>query len=171
MARATELKRRKSLPITHFSHYVASNNLSEVDMEKRVDVLGIAGSLRKESYNRGLLRAAAELAPALCTLEVFDLIDIPIYNQDEETDPPKSVIEFKKKIRAADAILIATPEYNYSMPGVLKKTLSIGHPVLMETAPGTASLWQSWEPLLRCRAPPAPNTTSVRSLSTSTCAH
>jgi len=92
-------------------------------MGAEVNILGIAGSLRKGSYNKALLRAAAELLPANAALEIFDLEGITPFNQDLETDPPGRVSGFKAKIRAADAILIATPEYNYSVPGVLKNAL------------------------------------------------
>jgi chromate reductase len=86
-------------------------------------VLGFAGSLRKNSFNRALLRAAAELKPDGMDLEIFDLDGIPPFNQDLEMDPPEKVRAFKAAIRQADALLIATPEYNYSMPGVLKNAL------------------------------------------------
>jgi chromate reductase len=86
-------------------------------------ILGFAGSLRKDSFNKALLRAALELAPEDAELEIFDLEGIPLFNQDLEKDMPRKVKEFKKKIRSADAILIATPEYNYSMPGVLKNAV------------------------------------------------
>ncbi len=89
----------------------------------RGKILGFAGSLRKGSYNRALLRAAAELLPEDATLETFDLEGIPRFNQDLESDPPARVKDFKAKIRAADAVLIATPEYNYSVPGVLKNAI------------------------------------------------
>jgi len=92
-------------------------------MEKIVSILGFAGSLRKDSYNRSLLRAALELVPKDGKLEVFDLDGIPPFNQDLENQPSEKVKEFKAKIRAADAILIATPEYNYSIPGVLKNAI------------------------------------------------
>jgi chromate reductase len=92
-------------------------------MEKKVKILGFAGSLRKDSYNRSLLRAALELVPKDAELEIFDLEGIPPFNQDLENQPPQKVKEFKAKIRAADAILIATPEYNYSIPGVLKNAI------------------------------------------------
>jgi chromate reductase len=95
-------------------------------MKKKVKILGISGSLRKGSYNGGLLEAAKKLLPANCSLEIFDLSDIPLYNQDKEAKLPKAVVELKAKVRAADAILIATPEYNYSMPGVLKNALDWG---------------------------------------------
>lgn len=92
-------------------------------MSSEISILGFAGSLRKGSYNRALLRAATELAPEKVKIEIFDLEGIPLYNQDLEHELPIKVREFKAKIRAADAILIATPEYNYSMPGVLKNAL------------------------------------------------
>jgi len=92
-------------------------------MEDVVKILGFAGSLRKSSYNRALLRAAQELVPRDAKLEIFDLHGIPLFNQDLEDQPTEKVKEFKAKIRAADAILIATPEYNYSIPGALKNAI------------------------------------------------
>lgn len=92
-------------------------------MEKVFNILGFAGSLRKESYNKSLLGAALELVPEGVELEIFDLEGIPLFNQDLENQPAEKVKEFKAKIRAADAILIATPEYNYSIPGVLKNAI------------------------------------------------
>ena len=86
-------------------------------------ILGIAGSLRRDSFNKAALRAAQKLAPQGTTIEIFDLDGIPLFNQDQEKSPPAKVVEFKKKIREADAILIATPEYNYSVPGVLKNAI------------------------------------------------
>jgi chromate reductase len=92
-------------------------------MEKQIKILAFAGSLRKGSYNKALVRAAVELAPENVMIEVFDLEGIPPYNQDNEKTPPQKVTEFKEKIRTADALLIATPEYNYSIPGVLKNAI------------------------------------------------
>jgi chromate reductase len=89
----------------------------------KISILGFAGSLRRGSYNRGLLSAALELAPPDAQIEVFDLGGIPPFSQDIENAPPETVKEFKSRIRSADAILIATPEYNYSVPGVLKNAL------------------------------------------------
>jgi chromate reductase len=86
-------------------------------------ILGFAGSLRRGSFNKALLRAAVEVAPEGMDLEVFDLEGIPPYNQDLDMQPPARVTEFKARIRAADAILIATPEYNYSTPGILKNAI------------------------------------------------
>jgi chromate reductase len=92
-------------------------------MSKIVTILGFAGSLRKKSYNKSLLRTAMELCPKDAKIEVFDLEGIPPFNQDLESQPPERVREFKKRIKAADAILISTPEYNYSIPGVLKNAI------------------------------------------------
>jgi chromate reductase len=86
-------------------------------------ILGIAGSLRKQSYNLGALRAAQALVPEGVTLTIFDLRGIPVYDQDLDAAAPARVTEFKAAIRAADAILFATPEYNYSVPGVLKNAI------------------------------------------------
>jgi len=92
-------------------------------METPVKVLGFAGSLRKGSYNRALLRTALEVAPPDVHIDTFDIGSFPLFNQDVERTPPESVKEFKLKIKAADAILIVTPEYNYSIPGVLKNAI------------------------------------------------
>jgi len=92
-------------------------------LEKQFKILAFAGSLRKGSYNKALVRAAGEGAPENVAMEVFDLEGIPPFNQDLENNPQQRVKEFKEKIRNADALLIATPEYNYSVPGVLKNAL------------------------------------------------
>lgn len=88
-----------------------------------LNILGIVGSLRKDSYNGFALKAAQELLPEDVTLDIADLQGIPVFNQDEEMAPPATVLEFKQKIIAADAILFATPEYNYSLPGGLKNAI------------------------------------------------
>jgi chromate reductase len=85
------------------------------------------------------LHAAAKLAPDNVELEVFHLEGIPLFNQDLEQNPPAKVKEFKAKIQEADAILIVTPEYNYSIPGVLK-TPSTGPLGPTVTTPSTESL-------------------------------
>jgi chromate reductase len=88
-----------------------------------VKILGLAGSLRRASYNRAALRAAQSLVPADATLETIELDGIPGFSQDDEKSPPPRVVELKARVRAADAILIVTPEYNYSVPGVLKNAI------------------------------------------------
>jgi chromate reductase len=92
-------------------------------MTDKITILGIAGSLRKASYNRAALRAAQQLAPEGAEVEIFDLEGIPAFSQDAEGNPPAKVAELKEKVRAADAILFVTPEYNYSVPGVLKNAI------------------------------------------------
>jgi len=92
-------------------------------MKKLITILGFAGSLREGSYNKALLQAAVELKPKDAELEIFSIDGIPLFNQDLEAQMPEKVKQFKAKIKAADAILIATPEYNYSMPGVLKNAI------------------------------------------------
>lgn len=89
----------------------------------KLKILGFAGSLRKKSLNRMLLKACKELLPESTELEIFELDSIPLFNQDLENDLPSSVKEFKEKIRSSDGILVATPEYNYSIPGVLKNAI------------------------------------------------
>ena len=87
-------------------------------------VLGISGSLRSGSYNRGLLRAARELAPPGVEIAEFDLRELPFYDGDLEAGgDPAPVTAFKDAISEADALLIATPEYNRGVPGVLKNAV------------------------------------------------
>jgi len=87
-------------------------------------ILGIAGSLRRDSYNRSLLRAAASLAPPNLELETADIASIPLFEGDmESAGMPEAVHTLRKQIAAADAVLIATPEYNRSIPGVLKNVI------------------------------------------------
>jgi chromate reductase len=89
-----------------------------------MEILGIAGSLRRGSHNRKLLRAAgAELPPGVGLREWEGLRELPPFDEDLESAPPKAVRDFREAIEAADAVLIATPEYNASTPGVLKNAL------------------------------------------------
>lgn len=94
-------------------------------MPRPVHIAAISGSLRRYSFNSGLLRAAAEELPEAVTMEILDLAPIPLFNQDLFIDrqPPEAVRFFKGRIDAANALLIATPEYNYSISGVLKNAL------------------------------------------------
>ncbi len=131
-------------------------------------IVGISGSLRKESFNAGLLRAAAEYAPEGCTVSVNSIQGIPLYDANvEETEgiPPK-VSELKNEIAAGDGLLLVTPEYNNSMPGVFKNAIDwisrppedqrrifSGRPVgLIGATPGgfgTAFSQYAWMPTLR----------------------
>ena len=91
------------------------------DNANPVRVLGFAGSLRQASYNRMALAAAADVLPPAMTLETFDLLPIPLYNGDvEDAGIPAPVQAFRQAITVADALLVATPEYNHSFPGALK---------------------------------------------------
>jgi chromate reductase, NAD(P)H dehydrogenase (quinone) len=115
-----------------------------------VKTLGISGSLRKASFNTAALRAALELVPDGMTIEIADIAEIPLYNEDVKAQGfPPPVQRLREKIAAADALLIATPEYNYSMSGVLKNVIDwvsrppdppiVGKPAAIMGA--TASLW------------------------------
>jgi chromate reductase len=94
-----------------------------MDMNDPLVILGVLGSLRRDSYNRAALRAAQELVPDGARIDIFELDGLPGFNQDEEGNPPGKVVELKSAIRAADAILFVSPEYNYSVPGVLKNAI------------------------------------------------
>jgi chromate reductase len=96
-------------------------------------VLAISGSTRAGSYNRGLIRATAELAPNFVEIEEYDISDIPFYNGDvEAAGIPAPVLDLVERIRAADAVLIATPEYNYAIPGILKNSVDwVSRPSVM----------------------------------------
>lgn len=89
-----------------------------------MNVLAISGSLRKASYNTALLRNASAVAPDGMSIDIATLNDIPLYNGDVDgDDKPAAVLELAEAIRAADGVLIATPEYNYSISGVLKNAI------------------------------------------------
>jgi chromate reductase len=89
-----------------------------------IGILGIAGSLRQASYNRAALRAAQELAPEGLRIDSFDIAPIPPYNDDvREQGFPPPVQDLRDRIKAADGVLLVTPEYNYSVPGVLKNAI------------------------------------------------
>ncbi len=131
-------------------------------------IIGIPGSLRTASYNRALLHAAASVAPDDCELSVASIAEIPLYNADSErsTGIPAAVSALKERIAASDALLIATPEYNGSLPGVLKNAMDwlsrppqdiqrvfAGRPVAVVGATtgrmGTALSQTAWLPVLR----------------------
>jgi len=93
-------------------------------MDKIIKIIGFTGSLRRGSYNKAALKAAQKLVPENTDLELIDLADIPFFNEDVEAEgTPQAVVDFKTKLAGADAILIATPEYNFSIPPVLKNAL------------------------------------------------
>jgi len=98
-----------------------------VKQSSKIVILGISGSGRKGSYNTAMLEAAKQVLPQNATLEIVNVSKLPLYNQDLEHDLPEAVKELKKKIRSADAILIATPEHNYSVTAVLKNAIEWGN--------------------------------------------
>jgi chromate reductase len=92
-------------------------------------ILGVSGSLRAKSYNTGLLEEARKLLPRDVTMEIADIANLPLYGTDKESDPPESVRMLKAKIKEANAILFATPEYNRSISAALKNAIEWGnHP-------------------------------------------
>jgi chromate reductase len=98
--------------------------MTDTESPRPLRILGFAGSLRAASYNKMLLRAAVELAPAGMEIEIFDIGEIPLFNEDvEAAGTPPAVEAFRDAIRRADALLIATPEYNHGVPGVLKNAI------------------------------------------------
>ena len=99
------------------------NTLNSMSESEPLLIVGFAGSLRKESYNKMLLHTVSELMPKNVRLEILNLGEIPLFNQDLEYNMPETVRRFKEKIKHADALLIVTPEYNSSIPGVLKNAL------------------------------------------------
>ena len=84
------------------------------------------GSLRKDSINRKLANALADLAPATLKLGIVEIGQLPLYNQDEDVNPPAAWTTFRERIKAADAVLFVTPEYNRSVPAALKNALDVG---------------------------------------------
>jgi chromate reductase len=95
-------------------------------MDKLLDVAVLVGSLRRDSINRKLANALAEVAPSRLKLGIVDIGALPLYNPDIDHDPPASWTAFRDQIRVADAVLFVTPEYNRSVPAALKNALDIG---------------------------------------------
>jgi chromate reductase, NAD(P)H dehydrogenase (quinone) len=129
-------------------------------------ILGISGSLRASSFNAGLLRAAAEAMPDGATLVTGTIDDVPLYNADHEdaTGAPNAVMTLRRQLADADGLLLATPEYNNGIPGVLKNAIDwmasgpgaevfVGKPVaVMGASPmahGTMLAQDAWWPVLR----------------------
>ena len=95
-------------------------------MKDTHDVAVIVGSLRRESLNRKAANAIAALAPASLRFEIVEIGQLPLYNQDLDAAPPAEWTAFRDRVRAADAVLFVTPEYNRSVPGVLKNAIDVG---------------------------------------------
>lgn len=97
--------------------------LSEEIVMRQYTIAVVVGSLRKDSFNRKLATALARLAPAEFVFKQVEIGDLPLYNQDDDANPAASVVRLKQAIKSADGLLFVTPEYNRSMPGVLKNAL------------------------------------------------
>ncbi|MBX9801031.1 MAG: NAD(P)H-dependent oxidoreductase [Burkholderiaceae bacterium] len=95
-------------------------------MSKTYNVAVVVGSLRKDSMNRKMAQALAKLAPESLKLTIVEIGDLPLFNQDHEGTPTPAVSDFKNKIKSANAVLFVTPEYNRSVPGVLKNAIDTG---------------------------------------------
>lgn len=129
-------------------------------------ILGLSGSLRRASFNAGLLRAVSELAPERVTIDVGSIRDVPLYDADEEAEAglPDAVQKLQSQLVGADALLLVTPEYNNGVPGVFKNAIDwmsrgpglklfVGKPVAVIGASpggfGTALAQDHWLPVLR----------------------
>jgi chromate reductase len=104
-------------------HLGSRQGLSMPQSTRNVAVL--VGSLRKSSYNRRMALALAAIAPQGLKLEIIEIGNLPLFNQDDEASPPAASAAFKQRIAEADAVLFVTPEYNRSVPGVLKNAIDI----------------------------------------------
>lgn len=100
------------------------------------DVAVLVGSLRRESFTRKMAVALAGLAPRTLRPEIVEIRDLALYDEDREKQPPASWVAFRDRVRRADAVLFATPEYNRSVPGVLKNAIDVG------SRPFGSSVWQ-----------------------------
>ena len=94
-------------------------------MDARWNVAVLVGSLRKESFNRKMANALLGMAPPSLALEIVEIRDLPLYNQDDDANPPAASAAFKARIQQADAVVFVTPEYNRSVPGVLKNAIDV----------------------------------------------
>jgi chromate reductase, NAD(P)H dehydrogenase (quinone) len=90
------------------------------------NVAVLVGSLRRDSINRKVAHALAELAPPPLKLDVVEIGQLPLYNQDSDQDPPKAYTDFRARVKAADAVLFVTPEHNRSVPAALKNAIDVG---------------------------------------------
>ena len=95
-------------------------------MTKVFNVAVLVGSLRKDSINRKVANALRELAPASLALGIVEIASLPLYNQDDDANPPAAWTQFRAKVKGADAVLFVTPEYNRSVPAALKNALDVG---------------------------------------------
>lgn len=93
---------------------------------KQKNIAVIVGSLRRESFNRKMAKALMKLAPDPLSLEIIEIGGLPLYNQDLDGNPPAAWTEFRERLKKVDGVLFVTPEYNRSVPGVLKNAIDVG---------------------------------------------
>ena len=91
-----------------------------------LDVVALVGSLRRASHTRALVKAFAPIAPPALKIEILGIGELPLYNEDDEANPPAPWKAFRERVARADAVLFATPEYNRSIPGALKNAIDVG---------------------------------------------
>jgi chromate reductase len=118
------------------ARFDSSINRKDAAMDKPLDIAVLVGSLRKDSLNRRTASALAELAPESIKLEQVGIGQLPLYNQDLDEAPPAEWIAFRQRIKKADGVLFVSPEYNRSVPGVLKNAIDVG------SRPYGQSAWQ-----------------------------
>jgi chromate reductase len=104
-------------------------------MGKTLEVAAVVGSLRRESFTRRFVEGLISLAPASLKIEIVPIGELALYNQDQESPPPESWKSFRARIKRSDAVLFATPEYNRTIPGVLKNAIDVG------SRPYGSSVW------------------------------
>lgn len=131
---------------------------------RRYQIAVIVGSLRKESYNRRLATAIAKLAPPEFSFNQMQINDLPPYNQDDDENQAASVRQMKAEVQAADGILIVTPEYNRSIPGILKNVLDHG------SRPSGQNVWAG-KPAGILGASPGNTGTAMASSTSATSSH
>src|SRR4051812_2634244 len=105
-------------------------------MSMNRDIAVLVGSLRKESFNRKMAYALIELAPSQLKLQIVEIGQLPHYNQDLEASPPAQWVAFRDQVRGMHGVLFVTPEYNRSVPGVLKNAIDVG------SRPYGKSVWE-----------------------------
>lgn len=131
-------------------------------MNDRRKVAVLVGSLRKESINKKVATALGELSPPELSLQQIEIATLPLYNEDDDPNPPAAWKEFRRAIKQSDAVLFVTPEYNRSVPGGLKNAIDVG------SRPEGQSVWAkkpggviSVSPYalggVRCKSPPSPS--------------
>jgi chromate reductase len=118
------------------ARFDSSINRKDAAMDKPLDIAVLVGSLRKDSLNRKTASALAELAPESIKLEQVEIGQLPMYNQDLDEAPPAEWTAFRQRIKKADGVLFVSPEYNRSVPGVLKNAIDVG------SRPYGQSAWQ-----------------------------